>query len=131
MSEPEKSKRRWFQFHLSTAIALMLTTGAFVGLNLQRHISKQSWTYHFESSPGKAHTFELPTERFGWPITVVASVPTDYLRNLENCNELYVEDNGRFDTLALIGNAVVALTTLGGIALVSKFIIRRREARKA
>ena len=35
MSEPEKSKRKFWQFHLSTAVLLMLVTAFFIYKNLE------------------------------------------------------------------------------------------------
>jgi len=34
MSEPEKPKRRWFQFHLSTTIVLVVVAAMLIGVNL-------------------------------------------------------------------------------------------------
>ena len=37
MSDPQKSRRKWFQFHLSTFVISMLMAGGFVGLNVAVH----------------------------------------------------------------------------------------------
>ncbi len=34
MSEPAPSKRRWFRFHLLTALILVAEIGALIGLNV-------------------------------------------------------------------------------------------------
>lgn len=34
MSEPDKPKRPWFRFHLLTALVMMFTAGATIGLKI-------------------------------------------------------------------------------------------------
>jgi hypothetical protein len=70
-------KRRWFRFHLSTAIILMFVAGGLIWANLKPHETVLVFT-NWEGKPG----FQAGAEaEFGWPLLMrrVVGAPLQYL----------------------------------------------------
>ena len=55
--------KRWFQLHLSTALAMMFLAAGGLGLNLLSHCD-QAWTFYFDSEPSLHKCVIVPA----WPI---------------------------------------------------------------
>ena len=101
----DRPKRRWFQFHLSTALILMFSTGIIIWLNVSRvMLQPRGWPCEMESFEWK-RTYTVPAHRV---------------------TTLYVNWN----VIGLLNNIVIGCTILLLIAFVSEYLIRRREGRK-
>jgi hypothetical protein len=118
----EKAKRWFWQFHLSTAIAVSIVSAFLLLMNFQRREPKES----------------LGTQ-YGWPLTAYRAVPDHLIR----LYPVWKEEAKRFpqdkplpdlpvwyqDAAAM--NAVVAASILLVLFVSFEWLIRRREARKA
>jgi hypothetical protein len=100
----EKPKRKFWQFSLTTALLLALLISWLLFMNLYSEPSKQ----------------EIHQQHYGWPFAAVQ-------RNVVNGRTVrwYVEDAN------LYGDLAIALQIFLVVALISEWLIRRREARKA
>src|SRR5579862_9303496 len=62
----EPKVRRFWQFHLSTAIVAMFTVGAFVGLNVTRHVIDVP-----HELIGRMREVNEPHWACGWPLNYI------------------------------------------------------------
>ena len=121
----DKPKRRWFRFHLLTAVVTMFAAGVVIWAN-SRPEEEYVLRYGYPS----------PTEqrilRYGWPWTAV----TRY-GNLEAIGFFGASspdsnhfDDIQWDKIGLLKDSlcIVAMSLSAGI--VSEWLIRRREGRK-
>lgn len=113
--------RRWFQFHLATALVVMIAAGITVALQFRKtdrvlselHASDMPWLI----------TREMSLER-GFPWTCWAS----YHRESETDSEVFP---GEFDIKFVLLDAAFTAALLIGIAFASEAIIRRRSRASA
>ena len=108
MSEPEKPKRKFWRFHLSTAVVLMLVAGAFIGSNFQFTIYR---------SP---QFINLANYERGWPMTIESGVGYGFTNN----------PSMQWHVWSLCVNASVMVAALLSVAVTCEWWIRRRENRK-
>ncbi|MCZ7649023.1 MAG: hypothetical protein M5U26_27830 [Planctomycetota bacterium] len=118
-------KRRWFQLHLSTCVALMIVAGLILWSNMR---------------PGSAviTLARPPIKVYGWPWTIANQPPAQienehinlgaysfYLDGLEFTNQL----NALTATYGrnLVWNVLVALAILAAVALPLEYLARRSE----
>ena len=127
----EKPKRPWFRFHLLTAMLMMLSAGAFLGLNLKRRPDPpfagtcQGWPLVFEWD-------------FTWVGVQSVSNPNKYSYSwkLDSKNERdyspgHNEQPGLMVcTGYLYADITFAIFVLIGTTFISEYLIRRREGRK-
>ena len=102
-------KRRWFQIHLSTAIAVMFVASALIGLNAV----PRRWAYIHGS--GREPTIYLD---YGWP--------DFFYRMRESGSFVYLNGEG-VDSQRLVATAVVALVIVSATGFGCEYLIRRRE----
>jgi hypothetical protein len=146
----EKPKRKWFQFHLSTALLFLLVAGAMSGANLRY----QNW---------KTNPASLTLERNGIQ-HALNSVEIDEAGMDHRVQELYISDGlglqsttfsfqyqgwpciyrieymdaseynnihgAHWYVRGLTINLLVAVAIFACAVLVLEFLLRRREARK-
>ena len=111
----DKPKRRWFRFHLSTAILLSLTTGALMWANYVSVACDEPDTDYPDYAGIQHH---VSSKRLGWPV-----VYTQLYDNGHRLNEL------KTMVIPLI-NFAIAIAIIALVASLSEYTIRRREARK-
>jgi hypothetical protein len=114
MNEPEKPKRRWFQFHLSTMVLLSVTAGGVLWANIvdrNRRVVPTSVIHEYEGGPEIPIEYGEFSER-GWPM----SYRFDYA--------------GMFQaqkTPSLLFDFVIAIGMLTAVAIASEWWIRRKN----
>jgi hypothetical protein len=114
VAQPQAPKRRWFQFHLSTAVLLSLGAGALITANVWERPSEQLDDY--QDIDGTQH--RLSSRWRGWPI----SYEQIYLDG-HRLNELKT-------AIVPMLNLIIGLVLLLALALVSESRIRH-NARKS
>jgi hypothetical protein len=137
----ENPKRPWFRFHLLTLVLMMLAAGGWIGLNMQppmieyAHIDAQ-WN---ETVIVRSRGWPVPQERVYYEShgkTDPDMFLTHYLKgqksfmddDVSRVDQWRLLSSSKYD--AMYDNVAIGIVMLLGIALVSEFIIRRREARK-
>jgi hypothetical protein len=118
MSEPDKPKRRFWQFHLSTAILMTVAAGGLFGLNLTKHIGYRNVNMMPLGAPESVY-FSYPYHGQGWPFAFWWTLLDD------ETGSKYA-----FTGWDLIADLSICVAILASIFFVSESIIRRREARK-
>jgi hypothetical protein len=100
MSEPEKPKRRWFQFQLLTAISISISGGLFVWANIRL--------------PGIFSTEGMlkPWAVYGFPNGFVMQDP----------------HGRRFELHGLVSDVIFGMILLATTGYISEWLIRRRES---
>lgn len=136
------SKRRWFRLHLSTAIAMMLTAGTLMGVNLQQRVSQFSLDTSLLSDDGtpKPVTFHVRAETHGWPFWTdavfrrVEADGSDYqgYTDFDTSSVLFKTirtDVGNFDSPypQRFENSAVALAILAVVTVLCEFLTRLRQ----
>jgi hypothetical protein len=76
------SRRRWFQFHLSTLIITMIATAGVITLNLYPFDAKQIVRDMYVLPGTDGHTF-------GWPVHVVIHVEEPDGRSFRSIRQCY------------------------------------------
>src|SRR5581483_7310929 len=131
----KQTRRRWFRFHLLTAVLATAITGGFIGANI---VTRESM---FDRSPAFTEKFEqqfamqlyeirkfavvhqgdLPDETkdssFGWPF-VAGGV-------IESPQQPHII---RYCSLGIAADAAIACAALLAMILVSELFLRRRGA---
>ena len=110
MSEPEKPKRRWFQFRLSTAVVMLFAIAVFLWLNTQPH---SDFTYIF-----------------GWPFRAATTHIDVIMDGHQLESGCFVVAGIGFYSIHLIYNVLIALTGTISVGLLIEFIARRLEVRR-
>jgi hypothetical protein len=158
MSEPPK-RRPWFQFHLSTALWVMLAAGALLGLNLvprDRNVWMQVKPDHIEGLPyppgypitytcrGWPLSYIYPEDNFDWalerfriehePPPPPPPPPPDPTSTqgtdvITRAGTGWIQKFPYPEKKYLIVNAIVGLVLLFVLAVASEWFIRRRERR--
>jgi hypothetical protein len=103
----DKPKRRWFRFHLQTAVVMMIVSGGMLWLNISR-----------------SHDIKGGEEsyRCGWPMTwywtclITDNVPPEY--------------GGFTEGKGLLVDVAIVLCVVSAVAVISELLLRRLEARK-
>lgn len=104
-----------FQFHLSTAVVMMLAAGVLLGLNMQR------WPHNVEGLAGIAYD---GAELFdnGWPF--VARAHCDFKGKLFGVMGGDVWDQWHYAGLA--SDILVALSIIIAVGVLCEWLVRRR-----
>jgi hypothetical protein len=124
--------RRWFQFDLATAIILMFAAGGCIWLNVISHKPTHAGMDGFwRGFPYPAYItlnshFKRPIGDTGDPIMFFRYYTTVIIFG----TPFTVRDNG-WCYEALIADVAVSVVGLLGVGLLSEFILRRREERRA
>jgi hypothetical protein len=131
VSEAEKPKRKFWQFHLSTAVILIIVAGGLIGVNLTERMP------HFEDPEVNHELFLLGEERiehqYGWPMIAEETVNPgilSYSHILTSDKQVPPKTFCRWEPTAIATNAAVALSILIAFGFCAEFLIRRREDRK-
>jgi hypothetical protein len=109
-------RRFRFQFHLSTAIVMMLVAGALLGLNLRR------WP-HEEEGLSRIAYIEADMFDSGWPF--VAYEHCDFKGKLLGVMGGDVWDEWQY--AGLMGDALLALAIIVAAGVLCEWLIRRRS----
>ena len=136
----EKPKRRWFQFHLLTAVLMALTTGFVIPVTFKEH--------RIVVSAGSLGL--LGYRAHGWPFIMQQRLVNwfsepdyDRLRSelapvnsgYRNLSGFFVDGDGQFSgEWSIVGislNALIVLVVVSIVAFVSESLIRRREGRQS
>ena len=113
----EKTKRRWFQFHLSTALVVMLTAGVALALSLPERA--YYWSAHDHLAEESIGTVR------GWPLAFHI-----VRMQLAGDGEVFYIPCPSWNYSNLFIDIASTLAALVAVAILSEAIIRRREARK-
>ena len=105
-----KRKRPRFKFHLLTAVMMMVTAGAVLGLNIRDRDGMRGW----------------PCD-MSYPLIVRDSEEG----TIEIAEQTARPHRMQFNPTGLLADVLVAIAILAAIAFVSESILRRREARKS
>jgi hypothetical protein len=145
VSETTVPQRRWFQFHLSTALVMMVVAGGFVRLNtisIYGFVQPKGSVFKYPDptdEPHWTHTFYSPYrdwfekriamdftgqggDHYGWPFIAYGDLPVATPR-------FHMEEHA-FDYKCVLADLSIAVFALAMVALLCEFFIRRREARK-
>src|SRR5260221_14429612 len=111
----DKPKRKWFQFHLSTAIAMMLLVGMIFLLNFQTR-----WLSDNERPLSEANReFHI---RRGWPLTVDRHRALIVYEETVDENRYQTEYRRRYwDGLSKSSDNVIQYRELSGVGIASVF----------
>jgi len=106
---PHLQKHRWFQFHLSTAVVMMLFAGLLLVANLTCNLFYE-W-HHIDNITGQGASY------YGFPLCCYSTSGLSY------------DPASHWNTRALYAtfNLLFALGVLLGVSALSEFIIRKRE----
>jgi hypothetical protein len=105
----KKPKRRWFRFHLMTAVLMMVAAGGLIGQNAVIRETVEEYRI---------------VNGFGWPFIFR---PT-FIREFDDPNpERYGYD---LNLWHLSLNTLLLVSILLCVALISESILRRREGRR-
>ena len=111
MSEEERPKRKFWQFHLSTAFLMMVTASGFTWANCVRDDIR---SVYLEDRPyGECY--------YGWP-TAILYVQTDLDKERVKTTTVYVD--------GIVKNVGILILALGIVVCLNEELIRRREARQ-
>ena len=103
MAEPaEKTRRRWFQFHLSTAVVLMIAAAGLLWVNVVKH---------FAITATGLRIYSL-LYWYGWPIRFLEEMP-------DGSHQIFWP--------ALVVDLAAGLSILFVVAYVCEFIARRKR----
>jgi hypothetical protein len=130
-----KSGRKFWQFHLSTAILTVLTLGTLLTLNFRLYSgsTEAKWLYGRDTGDFTEIDVEDQCGLRGWPLAMARQDfdypitwdgPPDVLRNLLKNKPRVM----RWYGYAVAINAAVALAVMLIMVLPSEWLIRRREA---
>jgi hypothetical protein len=117
-------KRRFWQFHLSTAIVLMFIVGAYVFANSYRQALRSFIDFHEVVEFDESSRPIL----YGWPANFLVQMHERY-----NVNGTAVGSGDRVSHLIWMGLAIdigVLAALVGLTAIGCEWFIRRREAGK-
>jgi hypothetical protein len=132
-----KSKRKLWQIHLSTAVAMTIVTGGLIGVNVRptsASISCAMNAMNLLSTDGSGGIGEFRRyQYFGWPLVWLESV--DNVRSSGGAwvasddvkPQLYLPRQSR---LPLLFNVLILAAMILSMGIVLEWLIRRREARK-
>jgi hypothetical protein len=115
MSEA-KPKRKFWQFHLSTAVLLILLAGGLLWLQLCDYLAQRQYA---PLPPGIFASY-------GWPVLAYKFEYNFY----DQGSSVVQESVHRWKPLGVAVDALVALGVLVCAASFSEFLIRRREVRE-
>jgi hypothetical protein len=115
-SESEKPKRKFWQFHLTTAFLIMMTASGFVWINCVRE--DDAWDYGDE---------RYLYWHYGWP-TEIFCVQNDWDFSRKKDGGKVVSTHIYLS--GIVKNVTVLILALGILAFISEYLIRRREGRK-
>lgn len=119
----ELVRRPWFQIHLSTAIVLMMLTGAIVGANT----SARCVLYSTGGSEGNGGcTTNSYFRGRGWPLVCFLESVEPTIHEFEYCELLRRPEHPTYDFAV---NALLSLTILVATACVCEWRIRRHARR--
>ena len=97
--EPAEKPRRWFQFHLSTAVVLMFVAAGLIWANAERtKFSLGEQICYFR----------------GWPYTFDGNIQADVIHDFFRWNNV-------------VWNIAIALLILGAVAFVCEWTARRKR----
>jgi hypothetical protein len=112
---PEPPRRARFQIHLSTAIVLMFVAGGMMWANTTTHRTVRGVMPIAQDEGVTYHT--IFNYNYGWPFVAIV-----YCDLRASYAELYY--------VAIIANALIAISTLTTTLFVCEWQIRRRAALK-
>jgi hypothetical protein len=114
----EKPKRKFWQFHLSTALILTIAASIILLLNIRLRDTEELIDHGGGQSSIEQH--------YGWPCTVYRSLPNYVLARSDVFDDL----KSKWSFTGLLINATLSTSVLAIVILVSESIIRHRETRK-
>ena len=125
MSEPDKPKRRWFQFHLSTAVVMMIVASGCLWANSRyRNIEVL-----FQEEWNDAGDMMQTNAALGWPFVMgVPDIRLERYGKIDESASLILKM--RWSRFRIAQNVGISLSIVFSAALICESIIRRREARK-
>ena len=118
MDDPPK-KRRFWQFHLSTLLLMVILAGTFVTLNMPRN-----WV-ELGGSGSTSRYCVYSYSNVGWPFNV-KYLKHDFSNEKRDVWTEFEVDNPS----SLIWNAGMGLVFVALSGVISESLIRRREGRK-
>src|SRR5947209_215947 len=112
-------KSRWFRFHLLTAVLMMVAVGIIIRNNMV-------------GTAGSEEYGLLTSIEYGWPMPFLTAYwKTETGLEISSLGGLSVEKvSYGWSIKGLLTDVWVAATAMIAVALVSEFILRRREGRK-
>ena len=110
-----EKKRRWFQFHLLTAVMLTILLGTLLLINSLERVSQEF------ASVAPLPAFHTTVIGNGWPYI---------FHNIRQTGPVAFQPNSSIEKFALILDMLFGAAVLAAAAFVSECLIRRREGRK-
>ena len=111
MSEAEKPKRKFWQFHLLTLVLIVLASGGMIAASLH------------------ARSMGILQVSYGWPLEAAGrKLGYEYAGPPPG-----VEDHGldlKWKITGALADFIIAVVLIMVVAVVSELLLRRREARK-
>jgi hypothetical protein len=107
-----KPKRRWFRFHLLTAVLMMVTAGGMVGANSIRHTSPELLASPF-------------TVGYGWPEIALSRPDDEFIQMFEDIRV----PTRAWNKGAIVVNVLVAVLVISVAGFLCESLLRRREGR--
>ncbi len=118
----QEANRRWLQIRLSTLVLLVLVAGGLMGANFLSYHEERSVQYYGETAIENV-------QYWGWPL--VAAYAYKYSSHgKELAPEIDSSDRYGYLPERIIGDVLAAIVILVATAVLSEYVIRRREARK-
>ena len=137
MSETEKLKRRFWQFHLATAVLGTLLSGLLFALNFCLYPGSYKLSAAIYGKEATAEYTKAWVEDdigwIGWPIVMGAKnydLPDDYSGPVPQEILSSPKRKIRWFPRAVIINVAVGIVIIITTGVVFEWLIRRREARK-
>ena len=125
--QPAK-KRRWFQFHLSTAIVMMFVAGGLLWANLHHRVVESGsmiWDGPIPGPPGSSGWAMYQRWGYGFPFEAVG---TDL--DVQGCplrKNTLDELSPAWHWVGLLGNLTIGIVVVLLVGSACEWLIRRRE----
>jgi hypothetical protein len=123
---PSSPKRPWFRFHLLTAMLLMIAAGGFLWANIRSHDAPSELSGTWKGFPFPMFSETHPRLPFGGEGNVILWQHDSYFK--VGPIRFAFQDNGWCYGLIAV-NVLTGVVGLIGVALVSEYLLRRREGR--
>jgi hypothetical protein len=125
MSEPEKPKRKFWQFHLSTTVMSLLAVSVFMFANLHRVGIER---IKFYQGLGVWENTTLKFNNLGWPLPFMRYCTS--VQEEPSASEVMNSTKKDFILRSLIADIVIGVLIALVVAIACEWLARRREGRK-
>ena len=117
----DKTRRSWFQLHLSTAIVMMVVAGGLLWMNLHRRPGEPNLAPDSEQYYGTIYPSNY--DAYGWPHGI-----TLWFNSETNEHTVFTFRHPAY-LLPIVIDVLVALLILFVVWRCCEYVVRRREVR--